>query len=526
MLVINSEWGADEQMDMKEMFYDALNAVSMKAEVVKHTEEFENAQTEVHMVQHTFERKVFEVALDKILSDVWNSQDPYKVYLRLARMTEPFFIRQYPDRMKAAKEMLGNPDHRWTKFLNNAFQELNHNVVRTSLLNFGYEGMLRGGKDVRANRKKYRCNVPYLVLFDPTSACNMHCEGCWSGTYGHKDNMPYATMDKIVSESKELGTHLFLMTGGEPMVRWKDIVKLARAHDDCMFGLFTNSTLVTEEVAKTCQELGNVIFFLSIEGTPDTNDARRGEGHYAAVMKAMDILRAYGILFGTSICYTKYNVEAVTSDDFYKLLEEKGARFGFYFHYMPVGQNAVPDLMPTVEQRKYMIQRIREVRSTDSDIQFFPMDFQNDGEFIGGCIAGGREYFHINAHGDAEPCVFIHYSDCNIYDNSILEMLQSPLFMAYREGQPFNKNHLRPCPMLENPDMLRELVSRTNAHDTNLEAEEGVDHLCDKCDDYASHWKPVADEVWNSYSHREEVYKDTAKRHVTYGVKETVSVED
>ena len=28
---------------------------------------------------------------------------------------------------------------------------------------------------------------------------------------------------------------------------------------------------------------------------------------------------------------------------------------------------------------------------------FYPMDFQNDGEFVGGCIAGGRNYFHINS---------------------------------------------------------------------------------------------------------------------------------
>ena len=94
-----------------------------------------------------------------------------------------------------------------------------------------------------------------------------------------------------------------------------------------------------------------------------------------------------------------------------------------------------------------MIDRIRYLRSEKSDIPFYPMDFQNDGEFVGGCIAGGRNYFHINSAGDAEPCVFIHYSNANIHDSSILEILHSPLFMAYHNGQPFNKNHLRPCPM-------------------------------------------------------------------------------
>ena len=108
-----------------------------------------------------------------------------------------------------------------------------------------------------------------------------------------------------------------------------------------------------------------------------------------------------------------------------------------------------------------MIDRIRYLRSEKSDIPFYPMDFQNDGEFVGGCIAGGRNYFHINSAGDAEPCVFIHYSNANIHDSSILEILHSPLFMAYHNGQPFNKNHLRPCPMLENPELLRQMVHET-----------------------------------------------------------------
>ena len=225
-------------------------------------------------------------------------------------------------------------------------------------------------------------------------------------------------------------------------------------------------------------------------------------------MKAMEQLKKYGILFGTSICYTRANIEAVTSDDFFHLLEEKGAKFGFYFHYMPVGKNAVPELMPTPEQRKFMIDRIRYIRSSESDIQFYPMDFQNDGEYVGGCIAGGRNYFHINSSGDAEPCVFIHFSNTNIHDNSVLEMLQSPLFKLYHEGQPFNRNHLRPCPMLENPDLLRQMVKESGAHQTNQEAPEEVGELTAKCDDYAKNWKPVADQIWASEKHKKPSYEN------------------
>lgn len=245
---------------------------------------------------------------------------------------------------------------------------------------------------------------------------------------------------------------------------------------------------------------------VSIEGTPETNDARRGEGHYDAVMKAMDLLKAHGIIFGTSICYTRDNIEAVTSDEFLRLIASKGAHFGFYFHYMPVGNNAVPELMPTTQQRLAMIDRIRYIRSSASDIPFYPMDFQNDGEYVGGCIAGGRNYFHINSNGDAEPCVFIHFSDSNIRDKSILEILQSPLFKKYHEGQPFNRNHLRPCPMLENPQCLRQMIEETGAHQTNLESPETVEHLCGKCDAYAKEWAPAAEEYWSTHTHPKREY--------------------
>jgi hypothetical protein len=138
------------------------------------------------------------------------------------------------------------------------------------------------------------------------------------------------------------------------------------------------------------------------------------------------------------------------------------------------------------------------------------MDFQNDGAAVGGCIAGGRNYFHINSAGDAEPCVFVHYSNANIHDSSVLEILQSPLFMEYHKGQPFNNNHLRPCPMLENPTILKEMVRRTNAVSTDLESPEAVEHLCGKCEDYAEAWSQAAEDVWKQEEHKPAKYQNYA----------------
>ena len=345
-------------------------------------------------------------------------------------------------------------------------------------------------------RKKYDCNMPWILLFDPTSACNLHCKGCWAAEYGNRLNLSFEDMDRIVTEGEALGIHWYMCTGGEPTCRKEDLFKLAAKHQNSVFHLFTNGTLIDQAFCDRVKEVGNMAFFISIEGIGDATDDRRGEGVYDRVMHAMDLMKENGLLFGTSICYTSANYKAVTSDEFMDMLISHGVRFNWYFHYMPIGDGANVDLMLNAEQREYMIHRVREIRGYTGGKPIFCIDFQNDGEYIDGCIAGGRQYAHINPAGDVEPCVFIHYSNANIHDKSLLECLQQPLFKEYHKGQPFNHNHLRPCPMLENPELLGEMVKRSGAHSTDMQQPESTDDVFRRCRPYADQWTPSADRIW------------------------------
>ena len=188
----------------------------------------------------------------------------------------------------------------------------------------------------------------------------------------------------------------------------------------------------------------------------------------------MELLHSRKLLYGISCCYTSANYDSITSEEYYDMLIRMGAYFVWYFHYMPVGNDASPELLPTPEQRQTVYNRIRDYRTRKP---LFAMDFQNDAEFVGGCIAGGRRYMHINANGDVDPCVFIHYSDSNIREKTLLETMRSPLFQAYHDGQPFNENMMQPCPMLENPAKLRAMVEKTGAKSTDMQSPETADHL-------------------------------------------------
>jgi MoaA/NifB/PqqE/SkfB family radical SAM enzyme len=210
----------------------------------------------------------------------------------------------------------------------------------------------------------------------------------------------------------------------------------------------------------------------------------------------MRLMKEHGIPFAVSVCYTSSNCEKITSDEFIDWLIESGAYVAWYFHYMPVGAKAVPELLPTPEQRLYMLRRIREIRAGEGGKELFAVDFQNDAEFVGGCVAGGRRYCHINAAGYVEPCVFIHYSSANIRDQSFLDCMKQPLFKLYHENQPFHCNHLRPCPMLENPEIINRLVKESGAVSTDHENPEDVDTLTTRCAPYAMCWAPSAEKAW------------------------------
>ena len=458
-------------------------------------------------IGHSAARLAASKAFDVVLKNVDKNRE--KEVCKLIDLMEKYMSDEKLDvNYDRAREMVNNKDGALNKYINRVLDEVDPKVLKTMALNLGFESFLYGTKTIRKMRVKYDCNVPWLILMDPTSACNLHCTGCWAAEYGNKLNLTFEEMDNVVKQGKELGVYFYMFTGGEPLVRKADLIRLCEKHNDCAFLSFTNGTLVDQAFCDELKRIGNLYLAISLEGFSEVNDLRRGNGVFGKVMNAMDLLKQNGLVFGTSICYTSKNCEAVTSEEFVDLMIEKGCRYAMYFHYMPVGNDASLELLPSPEQRTYIKDRVREIRNMTTGKGIFTMDFQNDGEFVGGCIAGGRNYFHINANGDAEPCVFIHYSGANIRTHSLLEILKQPLFMAYHDNQPFNDNHLRPCPMLENPESLQKMVRETGAKSTDLQSPESAEHLCGKCEEYARKWKPCAEKLWEETEVKPKAYSN------------------
>ncbi|WP_054252785.1 radical SAM protein [Neofamilia massiliensis] len=420
-------------------------------------------------------------------------KDPEKNLRDLMDWADKFSGGLYESQRTIIRKAIEDPDDPYYPYVRHVVNDIDPEVMKTAAVNFFVNSNLKSGPVQNKLREKYNCNIPWAILMDPTSACNLQCTGCWAAEYGNKLNLSFEEMDDIINQGKELGVYMYILSGGEPLVRKKDIIRLCEKHDDCMFTAFTNGTLIDEEFADEMLRVKNFAPAISLEGFDDATDQRRGEGVYDKVIKAMKILHERKLIYGISCCYTSANYKAITSKEYLDMIAANGAYFVWYFHYMPVGMDASPELLPTPDQREYVYRQIREYRKNNP---LFVIDFQNDGEYVNGCIAGGRRYLHINANGDFEPCAFVHYSDSNIREKTVLEALRSPLFQAYHDNQPFNDNLFRPCPMLENPHALKSMVEKSGSKSTDMQSPESADHLCNKCQPYADNWEERSKELW------------------------------
>jgi len=445
---------------------------------------------------NTFADNVFRDVTSRSLDVALNYIDrqPETSVLRVLRLLE----RLAP--MPWDKKLIQDIRHSWVA--ENGFGQLMRRLVydvnpkvRKNLINNILVNNAWG--TTRARRQTFEAAAgfepPFTYLISPSMRCNLDCTGCYANEYTIEDDLPIEVVDRVIAEGKKIGIHFVVVLGGEPFIR-KDMWDIYAKHQDVEFMVFTNGTPLTQSNVDRIARLGNILPVVSVEGWTEETDARRGEGMFSHIIDAFGRMRRARVLFGFSSMVTRYNVETICSDAFNDEMVRQGCMFGWHFLYMPVGRDPDLSLMPTPAQRDYM--RTHGARRIREEMPLLVMDFWNDAPFVGGCIAGGRKYFHVNNRGDVEPCIFVHFATDNVRDKPLSECLQSEFFQAIRAGQPYNDNLLLPCMLIDNPQVFREVCAQCRPRATHVGADALVTMLVPGIDAYAAEVQTIMDDAW------------------------------
>jgi MoaA/NifB/PqqE/SkfB family radical SAM enzyme len=350
----------------------------------------------------------------------------------------------------------------------------------------------KGGKLRDKWEQEWGFRPPFIMILSPTLRCNLRCKGCYTLGYGMRPELSLEEVDNLLCQCEELGIYFVTILGGEPLV-YPHLFEVIERHSEMFFQVYTNGTLMTPGKAQRFAELGNTAVVISIEGDEQETDSWRGKGVYRRIMKAFEYLNDTKVIIGTSATVTRQNVNVVSSYEFIDHMISFGSVAQMYFLYIPVNGQADFSLMVTPAQRDHLRRQVLSIRNKRP---MFVLDFWNDGPYVDGCIAGGRRYFHVNAKGDVEPCVYTHIATDNIKEVPLADALASPLFRYIRACQPHNPNHLRPCMIIDNPHVMRKVIQETGAGFTHPGAEEIYTTCKDYMDAYAERWGSYADQVW------------------------------
>jgi MoaA/NifB/PqqE/SkfB family radical SAM enzyme len=381
-------------------------------------------------------------------------------------------------------------DHPALVLMRRAISRLNPVCRDRFIENVIVNDLLRGQAKRNKLMEKTGMLAPITVLVSPSMRCNLTCEGCYASEYSPDQDLDRGLLQRVVNEGNDMGVYLFTFLGGEPLL-YPGLLDLAESNPDSFFQIFTNGTLLTDEVVGRMAKLGNVAPMLSIDGSAEFTDWRRGSGVYERVMQAMDRLGKAGVLFGYSATVTSKNWQTLISDEFIDTIVDKGGSLGWNFLYMPIGRDPNVELMPTPTQREEFRKGIVRIRDTKP---VFAVDFWGDAPWVGGCIAG-RHYLHITSEGWVEPCIFTHFATDNIKDVSLIEAFNSPYFRQIRARQPYSDNLLKPCMWIDNPTHAREIMAVTGAQPTHDGADSMLD-LREEIDAYAAESAAILDPAW------------------------------
>jgi MoaA/NifB/PqqE/SkfB family radical SAM enzyme len=421
--------------------------------------------------------------------------------IKMIDIANKYFIKSEKVRWEAEKIRRIFVEHQpGAQLAKNTFSRISKQSLDCVIQNFFINAAVIGRQRQEELRKELNIWLPWFFVISPTAKCNLTCVGCYAGNYSKQEDLSFELVDRIFNEAKDLGVYFVTVSGGEPFM-WPHLLDIMEKHHDMFFQIYTNGTLITKDIAKRLGELGNAAPAISIEGFEKETDARRGEGTFKRIMEAMDNLRNAGVPFGFSATPTKLNIETLMSDEFIDLMIDKGCVLGWFFQYVPIGRKPDVSLMATPEQRFRLRRRSIEIRNTKP---IFIGDFWNDGPYVGGCICGARQagYFHINCHGDVEPCVFLQFSVDNIKDKKLIDVIQSPFFKAFQNAQPYreNSNLLTPCALIDNPEVLRDIVTKFNAKPSYNSSMNVITdpEIISFLDNYTKEYRKLADPIWDN----------------------------
>ena len=303
---------------------------------------------------------------------------------------------------------------------------------------------------------------PAFNMISVTEACNLACSGCWVSQGGRK-SLTMQQIDGIIRESKRHGSTFFGILGGEPLM-YRGLLDIFTKHSDCYFQLFTNGTLLTDDIARQLRKAGNVTPLISIEGLEEESDRRRQAGGvYQRTLHGVRACRKAGLIFGIAASICQHNYDELVSRQHIERVAKEGAAYLWYYIYRPVGADAHPEQALREEQIRGLRQFLVHERM-NAPVVLVDVYWDEEGRAI--CPGATGMSHHISPSGALEFCPVIQMATdfLNADASNMTVLYAQSEFLAGMRHQIAQTT--RGCIIMENPQLMAKILQGYETHET------------------------------------------------------------
>ena len=278
-------------------------------------------------------------------------------------------------RVRRAIEDASDP---YYPLLRRILQEVDPRLVRAVVENLVAGVVINGRKLQKQSRRRYGCDIPSVLEIETVPP------------RGEADRSRLSSLElaELIFAGKQLGIYVYIFSGGDPLLRRKTLMQLARVHDDCLFLMVTAGSRIDAAFCREVLAAGNVIPVICAS---------------AESRSVMQCLRGHRLFFGVAVLCDGTVTQALNE----ALLQ------GAFFCWL------TRDL--SVPAAENVQAAVRDFRTSHP---LAVVDFPDDAALVGGCIGWGRYHIAVTAQGYLRPCPGVPPSEANIRRARLINCLQ------------------------------------------------------------------------------------------------------
>ena len=268
------------------------------------------------------------------------------------------------------------------------------------------------------------------VMLAITPRCMCHCPHCYeSHNLSDRDTIPLDRWIETVRGLQRLGTSVIVLSGGEPMLRYDDLLRILRSVDRSRSDvhLHTTGSGVTPERAQELAEAGLIAAGIGLDFTnEERHDRFRGRrGAFRDAMQAVEAFVEAGVFVYTNVCLQRGDYDRHAILEYLEFAKKLGVGVVQFLEPKPCGswQNKRPDDLITAAEQGSIASLVEEInadrRYRDHPLLSFIAPWESPDQL--GCMMGGLSHFCVDSAGNVNPCVFVPVSFGNILEEDVSE---------------------------------------------------------------------------------------------------------